>query len=578
MTMDDRNLVGCSAADSQPLREWLDGFERSWDEGKLRRQMRRLPPKGHPLRLEVLTGLVRLDLCQRLRQGLSARLESYVKLYPELGPLDRLNADLILAEFNMRKACGESVAVDEFLRRFPGQAETLRRRLTESPETGSHPSAPTRTSNPNLPPAPSGSLPEQFGRYRVLEKLGRGNMGTVYLVHDCRLNRRVALKVPYYTAEDRDDVLARFAREAQAAGTLHHPNICPLHDVGEQDSIPYLTMAYIEGRPLSKVLREDGAMRPARAVEIISRLAQALEHAHSRGVLHRDLKPSNIMLTPKGDPVIMDFGLARWVDQDVARLTKTGALVGTPAYMPPELVSADRQASGPASDIYSLGVILYELLTGQVPFQGPVASVLAAVLIETPKPLSARRRGIDPRLEVLCLRMLAKKPGDRPASMAEVVTALTGCLTPVVDRPPVRSNSPVRSQSHTLDGHSQSFFKKHPTGSLIAVLAGVAVALVATIVLWLVLWQNLRANRAEGAPPAAPGQTETLHADAGKVPPPPDPKVAQPASGAPAGNVDPSQTDPVVPLSSPSPRPKSGAAKNARPQQGAHSEPRTKTP
>src|SRR5947209_7781975 len=261
---------------------------------------------------------------------------------------------------------------------IPAQAETgpFGQTLNEPPSatSGGDRTAP-------LPASASSSL-ERVGRYRILKKLGQGGMGAVYLAHDEQLDRQVALKVPNFSPGDSDSML-RFHREARSAATLSHPNLCPVYDVGEIGGTHYLTMAYIEGRPLSEVVHE-GPLDPHQAAEIVRRTALALEEAHTRGVIHRDLKPSNIMLTPRGEPVVMDFGLARRNAPGDVRLTQSGTVMGTPAYMSPEQVEGDVAALGPATDIYSLGVILYELLTGRVPFQGSLGQVMAQILTQPP--------------------------------------------------------------------------------------------------------------------------------------------------------------------------------------------------
>jgi class 3 adenylate cyclase/predicted Ser/Thr protein kinase/uncharacterized protein HemY len=267
-------------------------------------------------------------------------------------------------------------------------------------------------------------LPDPFGRYILLRRLGRGGMGTVYLARDTQLDREVALKVPQFEAGDCTVLRERFYREARAAALLHHPNICPVFDVGAVGDIPYLTMAYIEGQPLQEWGRTDRPL--AQILGLVRTLALALEEAHRRGVVHRDLKPANILIDRRGEPVIMDFGLARrfHLGADEARLTSPGLLMGTPAYMPPEHVNAVPDAPGRAGDIYSLGVILYELLTGRCPFLGPVGVVLAQIATDDPTPPSRLRAGLDPAFEAVCLRALAKKPEQRFASMAEFAGAL----------------------------------------------------------------------------------------------------------------------------------------------------------
>ena len=217
-------------------------------------------------------------------------------------------------------------------------------------------------------------LPPQFGRYRVKKKLGGGGMGTVYLVENTELEREEALKVPHFSDGDDTQFRERFLREAKSAARLDHANLCPVYDAGVQDGIYYLTMRFLKGKLLSDYT---GKPQPARkAVEIVTKLAQALEAAHGKGVIHRDLKPSNVMMVSGVGPVVMDFGLAKQVRQPDQTLTQAGATLGTPAYMPPEQVNGDLEQMGPASDVYSLGVILYELLTGRLPFEGTMAAIL----------------------------------------------------------------------------------------------------------------------------------------------------------------------------------------------------------
>jgi serine/threonine protein kinase len=201
--------------------------------------------------------------------------------------------------------------------------------------------------------------------------------------------------------------------EARAAATLHHPNICPVHEVGVHDGVPYLTMDFVEGQPLADLLAGGKPVPQRQAAALVRKLALALQEAHAKGVVHRDLKPSNVMINQRKEPVIMDFGLARRDSAGEARLTKVGAILGTPAYMSPEQVCGDVNAIGPGCDVYALGVILYELLAGRLPFEGPAMAVLAQILTQPPEPPSAHRPDLDPRLEVICLKALAKQPQDR---------------------------------------------------------------------------------------------------------------------------------------------------------------------
>jgi formylglycine-generating enzyme required for sulfatase activity/serine/threonine protein kinase len=272
------------------------------------------------------------------------------------------------------------------------------------------------------------SLPAQFGRYRIVHKVGAGGMGAVYLAEDTLLGRRVALKVPHFNPDDGPEVIERFYREARIAAGIDHANICAVHDVGQIDGIHYLSMPFIEGTPLSRCLQADQPWPPRQAVELVRQLALALAVLHQRGLIHRDLKPGNVMLRPGGEPVLMDFGLARSFHESGQRLTATGTTMGTPSYMAPEQVIGDPKAMGPCTDVYGLGVILYELVTGSVPFTGPLAAVYSQILHGTLQPPSVRRPGLDPALDGLCVKALARKSEDRYGSMAAFAQALQDYL------------------------------------------------------------------------------------------------------------------------------------------------------
>jgi hypothetical protein len=249
-------------------------------------------------------------------------------------------------------------------------------------------------------------------------------MGIVYQAHDPRLEVEVALKVPYEDVLANPVGLQRFYREARAAARLRHPNLCAVIDVDELDGVPYLAMQYIHGQPLS----EAPPQAPHEAVRLVRTLARAMAEAHRLEVIHRDLKESNVILTPQGEPVIVDFGLAVRLDQAGDELTMPGFVAGTVPYMAPELVAGGRDVSG-ACDVYSLGVILYRLLTGRLPFQGRDAyEVRRRILDEAPLPPSQVRPDLDRRLDVLCLKALAKSSQERFASMTELAGALSAYL------------------------------------------------------------------------------------------------------------------------------------------------------
>ena len=264
----------------------------------------------------------------------------------------------------------------------------------------------------------------QFGRYEIQATLGAGGMGAVYLAHDPELDRKLAIKVPFSQGAEKDAILDRFRREARAVAQITHPNICQIYDVSEVDGTPYMAMAYIEGKPLSKYIQPDKPIPPKQAVWMARMIALALAHAHNKGIIHRDLKPDNIMIDERKQPVIMDFGLAKRQGTGDTKLTHVGDLMGTPTYMSPEQVSGKVEDMGTGCDIYSLGVILYELLTGQVPFKGDLLSVLSAIALDTPKPPSQICSSVDSQLDALCLKAMEKQPSHRYQSMDEFAAAL----------------------------------------------------------------------------------------------------------------------------------------------------------
>ncbi len=256
-------------------------------------------------------------------------------------------------------------------------------------------------------------------------------MGVVSLALDTQLHRNVALKYPKLSKQIDPQERERFFREARSAATLRHPNICPVFDAGEIDGVCYIAMAYIEGEPLSAYIRSDSLSSVRNAVLVIRKIAHAVHDAHQHGIIHRDLKPANIIIDDRNEPIVMDFGLARFFAHPVEEslqqashegsnleLTAQGVVVGTPQYMSPEQALADAQGIGPPTDIFSLGVIFYELLTGQRPFKGnTLAELIRSLTSQEPAPPSTLREDIPPEIDQICLRMLAKKPEDRYANM-----------------------------------------------------------------------------------------------------------------------------------------------------------------
>jgi serine/threonine protein kinase len=399
--------------------------------------------QGHP-RPDELRRFLLGDLPEPDLDRVALHLEECplcVKALPEVAPLDSLVAAL-RQPFQAEPHAGEAelAAAMRLLATKVSSLAPPPLPAAAGTDTGPHDHAtPPPAPRPSPPGAPTevhacrpvprdpftAGLPCAFGRYEVLERLGKGGMGAVYLARDTALDRRVALKVCRQQDEEDLRVGERFLREAQAAANLQHEGLCRVLDFGVQDGVPYLTMDYVQGQPLSRLLAGQ-ALEQTRAARLVQRVALALDVAHRQGIIHRDLKPANIMLDDRDRPTVVDFGLARR-EQDPS-ITQQGFVIGTPAYMSPEQVNGG--PIDPRSDVYSLGVIFYELLTGRRPYRGTTASeIMSQVmqgLLERP---SLHRRDLDARLEAVCLQALARAPADRQATMGELAAALDAFLT-----------------------------------------------------------------------------------------------------------------------------------------------------
>ncbi|MDQ3024951.1 MAG: serine/threonine protein kinase [Pseudomonadota bacterium] len=271
--------------------------------------------------------------------------------------------------------------------------------------------------------------PEKFGRYLVLKELGRGAMGIVYLAEDTELSRKVAVKMISLTGgkAERDAHEARFRQEARAAGGISHPSIITIYDVGREGDIAFIAMELVEGRELRELIR-DGSLNPSQAIELAALVADGLAYAHERGVIHRDVKPGNIMVLGDGRVKVMDFGIARLQQPTVK--TQTGVLLGSPQYMSPEQISGN-EVDGRA-DIFSLGVVLYEMLTGLKPFDATDLSQVLFWVVNMPaKAPSERLPGLPAVVDYIIARALKKKPEERYASAAEFAADLRQCLPEV---------------------------------------------------------------------------------------------------------------------------------------------------
>ncbi|HEX5270136.1 MAG TPA: protein kinase, partial [Gemmataceae bacterium] len=318
------------------------------------------------------------------------------------------------------------------------------------------------------PPPPPAGEPGRVGRFQVRQRLGSGAFGTVYRAYDPQLDREVALKVPRAGLLDSPNRVERFLREARAAAQLRHPNIVPVYDAGQDGGRHYIAAAFIAGQALSAAVEENG-IDCRRAATVVRALADAVGYAHTLGIVHRDIKPANVMLDEEDRPHLTDFGLAARAEE-AEKLTQEGSVLGTPAYMAPEQAGGQQGEPRPASDQYSLGVLLYELLTGKTPFAGPTQVVLYNVLNSDPPPPRSLRPDIPLDLETICLKAMAKDPEDRYADCREFADDLGRWL----DGEFVRARPP---------GHRERFRKwrgRHPR--LAAALVSAAVLLlVATV-------------------------------------------------------------------------------------------------
>jgi predicted Ser/Thr protein kinase len=308
-----------------------------------------------------------------------------------------------------------------------------------------------------------------LGNYQIVEELGRGGMAVVYRAYQPSLNRDVAIKVlPPQLSFDQEFV-ERFQREAKAAAKLRHPNIVVIHDVGHEDGTYYIVMEYLEGRTLKQLIQGEGRLPPERAAHIVEQVAAALDYAHQHGFIHRDVKPSNIFVGPDDHVTLTDFGIAK-AASEAEQLTRTGMLVGTPEYMSPEQAAGSRVDY--RTDLYALGVVLYQMLAGRVPYRGTTPhATLHAVIYEPPPPPRQINPSLPPALETVILRAVAKQPEQRFQRGADLAStlraALTGRAQPVV--------VPPGPETRIAPAHRRSLMPWIVTGLAVVLIAMVAV-------------------------------------------------------------------------------------------------------
>jgi formylglycine-generating enzyme required for sulfatase activity/predicted Ser/Thr protein kinase len=270
--------------------------------------------------------------------------------------------------------------------------------------------------------------PMEFGRYSLLRELGTGAMGAVFLARDNQLGREVALKTPMIDRDDKE-LLESFKKEAQLAANINHPHICPIFDVGIEDDMPFLTMAYIEGQTLEKYLASGKTLNFRQTVTLVRKISLAIQEAHRKGIIHRDLKPANIMINKAGEPVVMDFGLAKKSTKVGENVTPVDGTSGTPAYMAPEQFSGKSFDRAELSDQYSIGVILYQLICGKLPFEAEtLVDLISKINYENPTRPSFVNPEVDENIEKICLKAFNKNPDLRYLNLKELVADLNEYL------------------------------------------------------------------------------------------------------------------------------------------------------
>ncbi len=365
--------------------------------------------------------------------------------------------------------------------------------MTERADPGAHVPVPGDSGRETEPdsgvPAPAGTQAPGVrllsGRYRLGEVLGYGGMAEVYRARDVRLDRDVAIKLLRSDLARDPSFQARFRREAQSAAALNHPMVVPVYDTGTDDKhdppLPYIVMEYVEGRTLREVLTHEGRLTQRRAIEIVIDVCAALDYSHRQSIVHRDIKPGNVMITRDGSVKVMDFGIARAIAQSTATVTQTAAVMGTAQYLSPEQARGEKVDA--RSDLYSTGVVLYELLTGQPPFQGDSPLAVAYQHVgEDAVPPSDLESDLAADVDAVAMKALAKNPANRYQSAGEMADDLSRLLsgrrvlaTPLLREPTPRPAPPSRRQRPKRPPRQPLSRRRVALGVLLVLLAAAAV-------------------------------------------------------------------------------------------------------
>lgn len=405
---------------------------------------------------ESLSGIYLVDsLCDEFEsewlRGRCPRIEDFLQRAQQ-PHVQQLFAELVRVDLFYRHRVGDSRCVDDYLERFPEYSGLLPSTLAESP-SGSGETA-------------SGVQNRCIGDYELRERIGVGSFGTVWRAWHRHLDRVDAIKLPLNRFDGRDQVEA-FHHEARAAARLNHPHIVRVIGFGEWNDAGYIIFEYIEGVTLKQWRRNEGWEHRS-AAELCEKLADALSHAHELNIVHRDLKPGNILIDGAGEPHVADFGLAKRLDIE-STIASAGALMGTIPYMSPEQVAADHSSVGPLTDVYSLGVILYELLAGSLPFRGDRSVIMNDILHRDPPSLRGRDQSIPVALETICFKALQKDPAARYQTAADMRDDLHRYL----------QGQPVRARRTTLLERVSRWGRQHPV--MLAIRAAAVVLSLTTL-------------------------------------------------------------------------------------------------
>lgn len=349
-------------------------------------------------RSELLHELIAIDLEHRIRRQPNATSDRYPKKFPEIYAAATTRNELVRHELKLRSKFGQFPTESEFQARFANESSFHAIRSTMADES---PQA--------IPLGDSIECGTRIGSYVIEERIGGGAFADVYRAKDSLLNRMAALKFLKTWSHEAEHLRARMLREAQAVATLQHPHVVPVFETGSVDGHDYIASRFIDGPTLNQWTRE---FKPDfhQSVSVVAKLASALDAAHCNGIIHRDVKPDNVMMHD-GNPMLLDFGLAHLGTASVA-LTHEGDIVGTPAYMSPEQANGVREV-GPASDIYSLGVVLYQMITHKLPFEGSTPALLHSTIHEDPTPPRKINSAIPVDLQTVCLKGMSKSPSER---------------------------------------------------------------------------------------------------------------------------------------------------------------------